>query len=244
MSQQATLITGTNGGVGSQIVSFLLEKGHRNIACHYRNEHSEISGILSKFDLDPQKHLFQANLTDEKQIRSMREGIEGRLGIVGNVVNVAGASKSSMFWKITKDDFQNVFEDNVLSSFLCSREFVAGMRERGYGRIINFSSIVGFTGVVGAAHYCAAKSALVGLTKAMALELANRKVTVNAIALGYFNFGLIEDVPEEMQQQIKSKIPEGRFGEKEDVGGLVQYLLSPESSFITGQLLHLNGGQY
>lgn len=244
MSQGVTLITGANGGVGSQIATYLLENGHRNIACNYRSSNEEISSIFKKYDLDASKHTFASELVDEIQIKTMRENIESKLGPVQNLINVAGASANAMSWKITKTEFQKVFDENVMSTFLCSREFVPGMRERCTGRIINFSSIVGFTGVLGAAHYCAAKAALVGLTKAMALELANKKVSVNAIALGYFNTGLIESVPEVMQEQIKTKIPLARFGEKNDVGAMVQYLISSDAGFVTGQILHLNGGQY
>ena len=118
------------------------------------------------------------------------------------------------------------------------------MRENKFGRIVNFSSIVGFTGMAGASHYASAKAGLIGLTKSLALELAPKGITVNAIALGYFNAGLIEDVSTDLQNEIKKKIPMGRFGEKQDIGPAIEYLISPESQFYTGQVMHLNGGQY
>ncbi len=244
MSEKVVLITGSNGGVGSQIASYLIENGHRNIACQVRSNRDKISQILKSYDLDPEKHIFFGDLTSENDVSNMREKIESQMGPVAHLANVAGSSQNSMCWKTSLTDLNKVFAGNVNTAFLCSKEFIPRMRSNGYGRIINFSSIVGFTGVVGAAHYSAAKSALVGLTKSMALELANKNICVNAIALGYFNFGLINEVPPAMQNQIKMNIPLNRFGEKEDVGALVQYLFSPHAGFMTGQALHLNGGQY
>ncbi len=129
-------------------------------------------------------------------------------------------------------------------AFLCSKHFIPKMRECGEGRIINFSSVTAFTGIPGASHYAAAKAGLVGFTKSLALELANKKITANAIALGYFGTGLIDSVPEHLQAEIKTKIPLNRFGDASDVGSTVEFLLSDSAAFMTGQVLHLNGGQY
>lgn len=238
------LITGSNGGIGSEIAHFLLSKGHRHLACHYRGDKTKIETILKKFDVNPDKHCFQANLEEENSVDSLRKNIEAQLGKISVLLNVAGASTNAMSWKLSLSDFQKIIGSNLTSTFLCSREFIPSMREQKWGRIINFSSIVGQTGVVGASHYCAAKAGIVGFTKAMSLELANKNITANSIALGYFNTGLIRDVPEEMQKDIISKIPLSRLGTEKDIGSLVQYLISPEADFITGQTLHLNGGQF
>jgi len=243
MTHDVVLITGSNGGVGSRLVKYLLDAGVRNVACHYRSARGDVAEILRSAGLDPDKHLVQAELTDEAQVRAMRLQIEERLGRVSGLLNVAGASTNGMSWKLSLADFTNVVNTNLVSAFLCSREFIPSMRERAFGRIVNFSSIVGFTGVPGASHYCAAKAALVGLTKALALELANKNITVNALALGYFNYGLIEDVSPELLAQIKARIPVGRFGEAADIGSTVKLLLDPQSAFLTGQVVHLNGGQ-
>ena len=244
MNQDVILITGSNGGVGSRLVKYLLDSGARNLACHYRSGRERVAETLRQSGLDPETHLFQAELTDEAQVKSMRLQIERRLGSVTSLVNVAGASTNGVSWKLSLAAFMDIVNSNLVSAFLCSREFIPSMRERSWGRIINFSSIVGFTGVAGASHYCAAKAGLVGLTKALALELANKNITVNAIALGYFSFGLINDVPAELQAQIRARIPVGRFGEANDIGSTVKLLLDEESAFLTGQVVHLNGGQF
>ena len=142
------------------------------------------------------------------------------------------------------EDFREVIDDNLTSTFLCCREFTPGMRKLEAGRIINFSSIVASTGTVGAAHYCAAKAGIIGWTKAMALELAPKRITVNALALGYFNYGLIHQLTPELQNEIKGKIPLGRFGDAKEIGGYVRFLLGEEGQYTTGQTLHINGGQF
>lgn len=244
MNQDVVLITGSNGGVGSRLAKYLLDSGTRNLACHYRSGRENVAEILRQSGLEPDRHLFQAELTDEAQVRTLRLQIEERLGPVGALLNIAGASTNAMSWKLSLAAFMDIVNSNLVSAFLCSREFIPSMRARSWGRIINFSSILGFTGVAGASHYCAAKAGLVGLTKALALELASRNITVNAIALGYFGFGLIRDVPAELQAQMKARIPVGRFGEASDVGATVKLLLADESAFLTGQVVHLNGGQF
>ena len=244
MTTNTILITGANGGVGNYLASYLLQNGYKNLIMHYRSTSENIESICKKYDLPFEKHSAKANLTDENEVVEMVKKINTDFGSIHCLVNVAGSSKNSMSWKISKQDFAEVIDGNLLTTFLSSKAVIPQMREQNFGRIINFSSIVGFTGVAGASHYCAAKAGIVGLTKGMALELASKKITVNAIALGYFNMGLINDVPEEMQNDLKKKIPMGRFGESEDVGSAVKYLISPESGFYTGQVLHLNGGQF
>ncbi len=244
MSSGLILITGANGGIGQFIAQYLLSKGIRNIVCHYRTENDQILELFKKFDLDPEKHSVQANLVDENSVQAMGNFVKKELGSVSGLINVAGSSSNSMSWKMSKNEFMKVIEDNLLSSFLCSKQFIPDMRENKFGRIINFSSIVGFTGMAGASHYCSAKAGLVGLTKSLSLELAPKNITVNSIALGYFNTGLIDEVSQDLQTDIKKKIPLGRFGEQQEIGAAVTYLLSPESQYYTGQTMHLNGGQF
>ena len=238
------LITGANGGVGQFIAHYLLKQGERNIICHYRNTNDRVVSLLKEFDLDPAIHSIDADLIDEASVASMANTIKDQFGGVDRLVNVAGSSSNAMSWKMSKNDFMRVIEDSLLTTFLCSKIFIPDMREKKFGRIINFSSIVGSTGMPGASHYAAAKAGLVGYTKSLALELANKNITVNALALGYFNAGLIDSVTKDLQAEIIKKIPVNRFGEEQDVGSAVKYLLSTEAQFLTGQVIHLNGGQY
>ncbi len=240
--KKVILITGSNGGIGLAITDYLLKKGHRNLACHYRTGSDKIKALLTSFDLDHAKHLFQADLTNESEIKLMNSEIATKLGFVSTLVNVAGMSTNVMSWKMTKEQFLDVINNNLVSTFLCSKEFIPSMRNESWGRIINFSSVVGSTGVVGASHYCAAKAGIEGFSKALSLELINKNITVNTIALGYFQYGLIDDVPAGMQESLKERIPAKRFGNGHDIGSMVHFLSEEDSSYLTGQVLHLNGG--
>lgn len=244
MSIGVTLVTGANGGIGQHVVRHLLSSGSRTVFCHYRSDNERLFGTLRDAGLDPRRHSFKADLSDESSVEDMADFIRSEFGGVSNLVNVAGSSSNAMSWKMSRDDFAQVINDSLVTTFLCCKAFVPFMRENQRGRIVNFSSIVGSTGIAGASHYAAAKAGLVGFTKSLALELASRKITANALALGYFDTGLIDSVPAEMQADILKKIPLGRFGGQSDIGAAVQYLISDDAQFLTGQVIHLNGGQY
>lgn len=244
MNRGQVLITGSNGGIGLEITRFLLESGHRNLICHYQSSDDHIKSLLKEYDLDSEKICFKANLVNEEEVIEMKNKIETQFGNISCLLNIAGSSSNGMSWKVSVDQFKKTINDNLLTSFICAKTFIPTMRENNWGRIINFSSVVGFTGVAGASSYCAAKAGLVGLTKSLSLELANKNITVNTIALGYFQYGLINDVSPELQTSIISKIPMQRLGSKDDIGHTVQYLLDEKASFVTGQVVHLNGGLY
>ena len=238
------LITGANGGLGAELTELFLEKGFTNIACQYRSSKDHIVSVLERYDLDPERHCLFADLADEENVAQMRVKFEERFGPIWGLINLAGGSTNGLSWKLSKADFLKAIEDNLLSAFLCAKEFIPTMRKNGGGRIINTSSVVGFTGVAGASHYSAAKAGIAGLTKSLSLELAKKNITVNAIALGYFNTGLINILTPELQQYYKDLIPLHRFGTPAEIFGLLNYLLGPEGGYLNGQTLHLNGGLY
>jgi 3-oxoacyl-[acyl-carrier protein] reductase len=240
-SDRAVLVTGANGGIGLGIATSLLELGYR-VACAYHTRLDRLEELLRSYDLDPKLHTFQADLTNEADVAAMHTAFVERFGPFWGLVNVAGGSSNAMSWKMSLDDFRHVLDMNLVSTFLCVREFAPEMRERGSGRIINISSVVGETGVAGAAHYAAAKAGIVGFTKSVALELAPRRITVNTIALGYFEVGLIQSVPQEMRDRLLEQIPWQRFGRVTEVAALSAYLLSDAAEYATGQTFSLNGG--
>ena len=242
--QAPVLITGAGGGMGSGLAALLLEAGYERLIFHHRRRSEAILAVLRRYDIDPVKSLVCAELTDEEQVERMHDQIHEQHGPLYGLVNVAGGSSNALSWKMSRAEFQQVIDTNLLTTFLCSRAFIPEMREQGRGRIVNIASVVGFTGVAGAAHYCAAKAGIVGLTKALALELAPKNVLVSAIALGYFDDGLIHAVPEDQQERIRERIPLRRFGNCEELGGMVQFLLSSAGSYSSGQVYHLNGGLY
>jgi 3-oxoacyl-[acyl-carrier protein] reductase len=238
------LITGAGSGIGLAIAESLLSLGINNLICQYRNRKNDLQELFKKYNLDPENHTFKAELTEEQQLKELRSFGNAKFKNIFALINVAGASTNSMSWKMKKDEFVDIINANLLTCFLCSKEFIPDMRAQAYGKIINFSSIVAFTGIIGSAHYSASKAGIVGLSKSLSLELANKNINVNTIALGYFDRGLINDVPENIQNEIKEKTPLKRFGTADEVSSVVNYLLSNNSNFTTGQVFHLNGGLY
>ena len=236
------LLTGAGGGIGLGVVDHFLRSGVRKIACQYRSRYAALADLFKSHGLEPEEHCFQAELTDEPQVRELRVRVNQRFGEVWGLVNLAGGSTNQLSWKMPKDEFLQVISQNLLSTFLCIREFTPDLRGRQGGRVINVTSVVAFSGAAGAAHYCAAKAGIVGLTRAVAIELAPKNVSVNALALGYFDQGLIQQVPANLQEELKARTPLRRFGRVNEVAAAIEYLLGEGAGFVTGQVLHINGG--
>lgn len=245
MKDKPILITGAGGGIGSALVDHLLDKGYTRIACQYRNNSMELRQFYEMRGLDFEKTCFQADLTNEVDVVNLADKVKVALG--GNLwglINLAGASSNAMSWKMSLEQFQSIVNANLTTTFLTCKQFIPEMREAGGGRIINTSSVVASTGVAGASHYCAAKAAIEGYTRAIALELANKNITANTLGLGYFDRGLINHLSPELQEGVKAKTPLKRFGHVSEIAGLVEFLLSDAGAFTTGQVLHVNGGYH
>jgi NAD(P)-dependent dehydrogenase (short-subunit alcohol dehydrogenase family) len=242
--EEVVLITGASGGIGVALCDYLLRAGRRNLVCHYHSQSSEIGEVLRKYGLDPEERLVQADLRDEAQVAAMRTRIEERLGPVYGLVNLVGGSTNAMSWKLSAAQFRDTLDLNLTTTFLTCKEFIPGMRERGAGRIVNISSVVAFSGAAGASHYGAAKAAIVGFTRSLALELIPKNVVASVVALGYFQHGLIHSIPENIQAEIRARIPARRFGTGGEVGALVDFLLGSGGAYSSGQVYHLNGGLY
>lgn len=244
MKDRLILVTGAGGGLGNCVVKELVCNGFTNIVAQYRNRMGNVCDHLDNLSGGSEARLFNCELSASDSVERMHSDIKKRFGNVYGVVNLAGSSVNGVTWKMSSTDFSRVLSDNLLSCFNVCHEFVQDMREQEEGRIINATSIIGFTGCAGAAAYCAAKAGVVAFTKSLALEVASKSVTANALGLGYFDSGLIEQLTPEMQADVIKRTPLKRLGSAEDVGGLVKYLLSDEASFVTGQVLHVNGGLY
>lgn len=236
------LITGAGGGLGTTVSDALLASGERRLLFHCRNRQDALLEVLAKHDVDPERHLFRADLTREDEVRDVRSQILALHGPLYGLVNLAGGSSNRMSWKLSVSEFREVLDANLLTTFLCCREFAPDMRERGRGRIVNVSSVVAFAGAPGTAHYSAAKAAIVGFTRTLALELAPKNVVACAIALGYFRYGLIDSIPAPQREQIRERIPAQRFGAARELAGLLQFLLGESGAFSGGQVYPLNGG--
>jgi 3-oxoacyl-[acyl-carrier protein] reductase len=229
------LIMGASGGLGTELTKYFSSKEY-NLALHYfSNEPKSIPDNASAF---------QADIRKESDIKALIDGVLSKFGTIDVILNNAGISKSEMSWKAEKDNWEDTMAINLTGPFLVTKHALPHMREQKFGRIIFMSSIVAQTGFVGASAYAASKAGLIGLTKSLSKELANKNITVNSIALGYFNAGMINDVPQEMQDQLVATIPVNSLGDPEQLAELMNYLISEKAAYLTGQTLNLNGGLY
>lgn len=244
MSEKTVLLTGASGGIGLALTEHLLAGGCTRLVCQYRSSPDQLTETVRRHGLDPALHCIEADLTSEHEVRELGRIVAGNFGEVWGLVNLAGSTRNGMSWKLSLDEFRQVIDNNLLTTFLACREFIPMMREAQGGRIVNISSVVAFQGVIGASHYCAAKAGVVGYTKALARELATRNVTANVLALGYFDYGMLYTVPEDLREGIRNSIPIGRFGLAAEIGGTLSHLLSADGGYTTGQVLHINGGMY
>jgi len=234
MEKKVILITGASGGMGTHFTNWFKQQ-NVNLALHY----FEAKNTMEASDSIA---YFQADLTNEDEVNHMIEAVISRFGRVDVLINNAGISKSAMSWKTTLEDWNSTVAVNLTAPFLVSKACVPAMRNAKIGRIINITSVVGQTGQIGTAAYAASKAGLIGLTKTMAKELAFNNITVNALALGYFSTGMIADVPQEQQDQIIESIPFKKLGDPAAVCKTVEWLISDEAAYVTGQVIELNGG--
>lgn len=229
------LIMGSSGGLGEHLIDFFSEKDV-TLALHY-------------FENKPKKapsnaQLFKADIREEEEVKELIEAVVSEYGSIDIVINNAGISKSEMSWKASKQNWEDTIGVNLTGPFYVTKHVLPYMRENQFGRIIFMSSIVAQTGFIGASAYGASKAGLIGLTKSIAKEVANKNITINSIALGYFNAGMINDVPEDMQAALMKQIPLNKLGEPFQLAKLIEYLSTEEAAYLTGQTLNLNGGLY
>jgi 3-oxoacyl-[acyl-carrier protein] reductase len=184
------------------------------------------------------------DVADGTAVQDAVKNISEMHGPVDILVNNAGITRDGLMARMKDDDWDSVLTTNLKGAFTCSKAVMKGMMKKRWGRIINITSVIGFLGNAGQANYAAAKAGLVGLTKSMARELAARNITVNCVAPGYISTDMTGALAGEVREAIMAQIPLGTLGRPEDVAAAVAYVASPESGYMTGQTLHINGGMY
>jgi len=231
-SKQVIVIVGASGGLGNVLYNSFSKSGY-DVVGHYNENNSLV---------DHGEKWFSADLTDENQVKSMFKAIIEKYSKIDVLINAAGVSLSSISWKTTAEDWRKTIEVNLTAPFLCIKEVLPIMRINNFGRIINLSSVVAQKGVVGTSSYAASKSGLFGMSRAISEEVGNKNITINNIALGYFNYGMINDVPDDMLEDLVNQIPKKRLGESDDLIGTIKFLIGESSGYLTGQTINLNGG--
>jgi acetoacetyl-CoA reductase len=240
---KVALVTGGTGGIGTAICKQLVTSGAR-VATNYRSQEKakKWQQALKKEGFDIA--VYEADVTDFDACKRMVAQVEKDIGPIDILVNNAGVTQDTTFRKMTAEQWHNVLNTNLDSLFNVTRQVVQGMTDRGFGRIINISSINGQKGQIGQTNYAAAKAGMHGFTMALAQEVARKGVTVNTVAPGYIATDMVLAVPEEVRNKIIAEIPMGRLGSPEDVAYVVDFLVSKEAEFICGAGISCNGGHH
>ena len=242
MSRPVAIVTGGSRGIGRAVSQTLARAGHL-VAINYRERVEDAKETLR--DLEREGHegiLVQADVTDGGAVNAMFDDVEERLGPVSVLVNNAGVRRDGLSLRMTDEDWNVVLSTNLFGAFACSRRALLPMVRARRGRIVNVASIAGLKGNRGQTNYCAAKAGLIGLTRAMALEVANKKVTVNAVAPGLIGTELTRSLSNERFEAIERALPTGSAGTPDDVASLISYLVSDEAHYITGNVFVVDGG--
>jgi 3-oxoacyl-[acyl-carrier protein] reductase len=235
------LVTGASGGIGSAIAISLAKQGATIVLSGTRPDAlQETANEIKK--IGGTSHTVLCNLSDAQSVEELFPKSEALCEKIDIVVNNAGITRDGLAMRMKDEDWQAVIDVNLTSSFRICRAALKAMMRRRYGRIINISSIVGTMGNAGQANYCASKAGLIGMSKAFAQEAASRGITVNCIAPGFIESPMTNDLPEAVRTKMLGNIPAGAYGKPSDVAATVAFLASAESSYITGQTLHVNGG--
>ncbi len=240
---KVALVTGASRGIGRAIALQLARDGAR-LAVNYRSGELEAHALASEVvQLGCQCLVYRADVSDAQQARELVGKVLGECGRLDVLVNNAGITRDKSLRKLTDEEWSEVVNTNLNSVFFCTTAAIKPMIDQKYGRIINISSFVGQAGNFGQANYAASKGAIIAFTKTAAMELAKHNITVNAIAPGFTLTDMLAKVPANVQEQIKARIPMGRFGRPEEIAQAVAFLAA-EGDYITGQQININGGVY
>ena len=236
---RVAVVTGGSRGIGEAISLSLKEAGYNVVATYAGNEEA-----ANQFTADTGIPTYKFDVGDFEACQQAIAQIESDVGPIEVLVNNAGITRDGTMHKMTYEQWNQVIQTNLTSCFNMCRGVIDGMRERGFGRIVNIGSINGQAGQYGQVNYAAAKSGIHGFTKALAQEGAAKGITVNAIAPGYIATEMVRAVPENVLEKIVQRIPVGRLGEASEIARGVAFLVSDDAGFITGSTLSINGGQH
>lgn len=233
-------ITGGSKGIGRAIVEKLSTVGN-NVVFTYNQSIAEATELIKN---NPNCSYYTCDLRDYGRCKTVAHEVLLKYGKIDILINNAGYDNDSLFTKMDKETWDDVINVNLNSIFNFTNLFLPQMIGNGWGRVINITSIAGFTGAFGKSNYAAAKAGIVGFTKSLSIELGSKGVTVNAVAPGAIETDMLNRIPAKYKDKILESIPAKRFGRPEEVANLIAFLISDQASYITGQTIHINGGSY
>jgi 3-oxoacyl-[acyl-carrier protein] reductase len=241
--QRLALVTGASRGIGAAVASRLARAGARVVGTATTSAGAEsINALAGSQGLALEGQVL--DVRDAEAVDRLCATIEDRYGAVGILVNNAAITRDGLLLRMDPDDWDEVLETDLTGVYRLTRRCLRGMVRARWGRIITLTSVVAFSGNPGQANYAAAKAGLVGFTRALALEVGSRQITVNAVAPGFIETDMTRSLDERQREALLGRVPLGRFGRAEEVAALVAYLAGDESGYVTAQTFHINGGMF
>lgn len=242
MDGRVALVTGGGRGIGRAVALRLARDGAR-VAVSYRANDAAAEETAGKIKrAGGECALFKGDVSLSEDVEALVKGVNASFGPVEILVNNAGTTRDNILLRMKEAEFDEVLATNLKGAYLCTRAVLRAMVRARWGRILNVSSVVGLSGNAGQANYAASKAGLLGLTKSTAREVANRGITVNALAPGYVETELTGKLDESVKGRIREAVPAGRFGEPEEIAATVAFLAGEEAGYITGQTIAVDGG--
>lgn len=241
MKEKVAIVTGATGGIGQAIVKRLAKDGFDMVIHYHRNKEAAEALREACQDEGVKAISLSGDLADKDACERLIQTSLDSFGRIDVLVNNSGITKDGLIMRQSEEDFMDVVEVNMLSAWRLQKLVVRPMMKQRYGRIINMSSVVGLCGNAGQANYAASKAGLNGITKSLAKELGSRDITVNAIAPGFIATEMTQGLDQSWQDLIKKQIALGRFGQPEEVAGVVSFLAGPDASYISGQVIRVDG---
>jgi len=242
MKGQHALVTGGSRGIGKAICLELAKNGV-HVAVNYSGNKQKAEDVVKECQsYGVEAMAIQGNVADSSSVQTMVKSVIETFGSIEILVNNAGITRDNLIMRMKEEDFDAVIDTNLKGVFNCAKAVSRPMMKQRYGRIINISSVVGVMGNAGQANYVASKAGVIGLTKSLARELANRNIHANAIAPGFIETEMTDELPDTTKEELLKQIPLGALGKPEDVARVVVFLASDAGSYMTGQTLHVDGG--
>lgn len=244
LKDKIAVVTGASRGIGRETALTLASYG-ATVIINYNGSKEKAEAVAAEIEAaGGRAKAIQGNVADSEAMKQMLNDVKKEFGRIDILVNNAGITKDNLLMAMKEEDFDKVIDTNLKGAFLCMKHVIRIMMKQRYGRIINMSSVSGVMGNAGQINYCASKAGLIGMTKSLAREVGSRGITVNAVAPGYIDTEMTQGLPEEVKAGFVENIPLKRMGEPKDIAETVAFLASDRASYITGQVISVDGGMH